>query len=48
MKRIPQRLERKLSDQIIEVLVDRIARGELQPGDKLPPEPQFMEQFDVG
>ena len=45
----PPRLERKkLSDQIIEDLVDRIARGELKPGDKLPPEPQLMEQFGVG
>ena len=45
----PPRLERKkLSDQIIEDLVDRIARGELKPGDKLPPEPQLMEQFRCG
>ena len=49
MKRTPPRLERKkLSDQIIEDLVDRIARGELKAGDKLPPEPQLMEQYDVG
>lgn len=49
MKRTPPKLERKrLSDQIIEELVDRIARGELKAGDKLPPEPQLMEQFGVG
>jgi len=49
MKHTPPRLERKkLSDQIIEDLVDRIAKGELKPGDKLPPEPQLMKQFDVG
>lgn len=49
MQRTPPKLERKkLSDQIIEELVDRIASGNLKAGDKLPPEPQLMEQFGVG
>lgn len=49
MKRTQPKLKRKsLSDQIMEELVDRIARGELRSGDKLPPEPQLMEQFGVG
>ena len=49
MKRNSLRIERKrLTDQIIEHLVALIANGELKPGDKLPPEPQLMEQFGVG
>ena len=49
MKRNSLRIERKrLTDQIIEHLVALIADGELKPGDKLPPEPQLMEQFGVG
>ena len=49
MKHLQPTLERKrLSDQIIEQLVARIASGELRAGDKLPPEPQLMEQFGVG
>lgn len=49
MKSTPPRLERRrLSDQIIEELVDRIASGELKAGDKLPSEPQLMERFGVG
>ena len=39
---------KRLSDQIIESLIAMIANGELKPGDKLPPEPQLMNQFGVG
>jgi GntR family transcriptional repressor for pyruvate dehydrogenase complex len=49
MKRNAFKLERKrLSDQISERIISMIIRGELKPGDKLPPEPQLMEQFGVG
>ena len=49
MKRNSFKIERKrLSDQIIERIIAMIASGELKPGDKLPPEPQLMEQFGVG
>ncbi|MGE4557395.1 MAG: FadR/GntR family transcriptional regulator [Desulfovibrionaceae bacterium] len=49
MKRKQLKLQRKrLSDQVIEELIARITSGELQAGDKLPPEPQLMEQFGVG
>jgi len=49
MERNSFKLERKrLSDQIIEKIIAMIASGELKAGDKLPPEPQLMEQFGVG
>lgn len=49
MKSTPQKLQRKrLSDQIIEHIISMIAAGDLQAGDKLPPEPKLMEQFGVG
>lgn len=49
MKRNSLRIQRKrLSDQIIDNLISMIASGELKPGDKLPPEPELMEQFGVG
>ncbi|MFW5498243.1 MULTISPECIES: FadR/GntR family transcriptional regulator [unclassified Maridesulfovibrio] len=49
MKLNQPKLQRKrLSDQIIDELVDRISKGELRPGDRLPPEPQLMERFGVG
>ena len=42
-------LERKrLTDQIIDRLVDMIEKGNFKPGDKLPPEPELMELFGVG
>ena len=41
-------MRKSLSDQIIDSLITMIANGELKPGDKLPPEPQLMEQFGVG
>lgn len=44
-----QKLKRaRLSDQVLDRLVAMIASGDLRPGDKLPPEPQLMEQFGVG
>lgn len=49
MKKNSFRIQRKsLSDQIIDSLITMIAKGELKPGDKLPSEPQLMEQFGVG
>jgi len=49
MKRRSLKIQRKrFTDQIIENLIAMIASGELKPGDKLPPEPQLMEQFGVG
>jgi GntR family transcriptional repressor for pyruvate dehydrogenase complex len=49
MKRTPIKIQRhRLSDQVIESLITMITDGKLQPGDKLPPEPQLMEQFGVG
>ena len=49
MKKNSFRIQRKrLSDQIIENLIAMIASGELKPGEKLPPEPQLMDQFGVG
>lgn len=49
MKQNSFKIQRKrLSDQIIESLIAMIANGELKPGDKLPAEPQLMDQFGVG
>ncbi|WP_027184174.1 FadR/GntR family transcriptional regulator [Desulfovibrio inopinatus] len=49
MKCNPPKLQRRrLSDQIIENLLAMIANGDLKAGDKLPPEPRLMEQFEVG
>lgn len=49
MKRSSTKIQRRrLSDQVVESLISMITDGRLQPGDKLPPEPQLMEQFGVG
>lgn len=49
MKPNPTKIRRsRLSDQVLECLITMITEGTLQPGDKLPPEPQLMEQFGVG
>jgi len=49
MKRNPVKIQRKrVSDQVIEYLISLIAGGQLASGDKLPPEPQLMEQLGVG
>jgi GntR family transcriptional repressor for pyruvate dehydrogenase complex len=39
---------RKLSDDILEQIKSLIFRGELNPGEKLPPERDLAEYFDVG
>ncbi|KMY50911.1 FadR/GntR family transcriptional regulator [Peribacillus loiseleuriae] len=39
---------RKLTDEIIEQLKNKIFSGEYKVGDRLPPEPQLMEEFAVG
>jgi GntR family transcriptional repressor for pyruvate dehydrogenase complex len=39
---------RRLTDQIVETLVSMIANGKFKPGEKLPPEPELMKQFEVG
>ena len=47
----PQRfnLKRKrLADQIADQLMEMITEGSLKPGDKLPSEPELMQQFQVG
>ncbi len=38
----------KLGDQIIQQLQEKISLGELQPGDKMPTEPELMSMFGVG
>ena len=39
---------KKLSDEIFEQIKALIFKGELKPGDKLPPERDLAESFDVG
>ncbi|GGE34887.1 GntR family transcriptional regulator [Pullulanibacillus camelliae] len=39
---------RKLTDEIIEQLKQKIFSGAYKVGDRLPPEPQLMEEFAVG
>ncbi|MGG0720439.1 FadR/GntR family transcriptional regulator [Robertmurraya massiliosenegalensis] len=39
---------RKLTDEIIEQLKNKIFSGAYKIGDRLPPEPQLMEEFSVG
>ena len=49
MKQGSYKIERKrLADQIIERLAQMIAVGDLQPGEKLPSEPELMKKFGVG
>ena len=36
-----------LSQQVLEQIVQLLMSGQLNPGDKLPPEMNLMEQFDV-
>lgn len=36
-----------LSQLVSAELMDRIKSGELRPGDRIPPEPKLMEEFDV-
>lgn len=37
-----------LAEAVAEQLMTMIARGQLKPGDRLPTEPELMEQFNVG
>ena len=39
---------KRLADQVADHLMALIAGGELKPGDRLPPEPELMKQFQVG
>jgi GntR family transcriptional regulator, transcriptional repressor for pyruvate dehydrogenase complex len=42
-------LQRKrLADQVADRLMSMIAEGVWKPGDRLPPEPELMKQFQVG
>lgn len=39
---------RKLSDEVLDRLLEEIRGGTLQPGDQLPPERELMSRFGVG
>lgn len=47
LKKAPIR-RRKLSDEVVERLLDFIEQEEIRPGDKLPSEHDLMAAFDVG
>lgn len=47
-KKIFQIERKRLADQIADHLMELIGTGELKPGDRLPSEPELMEQFQVG
>ena len=48
-KTTPGKIQRKrLTDEIIDRLINMIRSGALKAGDRLPPEPMLMEQFGVG
>ncbi|WP_371381248.1 FadR/GntR family transcriptional regulator [Sporomusa aerivorans] len=40
--------QRKLGDQVIQQLQEKISLGELKPGDKIPTEPELMSMLGVG
>lgn len=40
--------QKKLGDQVIQQLQEKISLGELRPGDKMPTEPELMSMFGVG
>ena len=40
--------QKKLGDQVIQQLQEKISLGELQAGDKMPTEPELMGMFGVG
>ena len=40
--------KRKLYQDVMDRLMQRIQSGEIQPGDQLPPERELMDQFGVG
>ncbi|MFJ9315498.1 FadR/GntR family transcriptional regulator [Pimelobacter simplex] len=37
----------RLSDQVADALIQQVVAQELKPGDRLPTEPELVEQFDV-
>ena len=39
---------KSLAEAVAEQLMGMIAKGQLKPGDRLPTEPELMEQFNVG
>lgn len=41
-------VRRKLSDQVLERLLEMITRGEIAPGETMPSERDLMERFGVG
>ncbi len=43
----PPRRRGKVTEQIVRAIQDRISRGELKPGDQLPPERQLAEDFQA-
>lgn len=43
----PARRRGKVTEEIVRTLQDRISRGELKPGDQLPPERQLAELFQA-
>jgi DNA-binding FadR family transcriptional regulator len=40
--------QKKLGDQVIQQLQEKISLGELKPGDKIPTEPELMSMLGVG
>ena len=38
----------KLSDRISQLIKQDIGKGKYKPGDKIPPEPELMKQYEVG
>lgn len=40
--------QKKLGDQVLQQLQEKISLGELRPGDKIPTEPELMSMFGVG
>lgn len=40
--------KRKLYQEVLDRLMQRIESGEIQPGDQLPPERELMDQYGVG
>lgn len=46
--KLPKVTKARLTDQIVEILYNKIALGELKPGDKLPSESELSKQLGVG
>jgi GntR family transcriptional regulator len=47
MKRIDRSSKLPLYHQLYKILRDNILRGEWQPGDMIPPEPELIERYEV-